>query len=139
MVPYSLRLSSIDKSIDSLAHNHMATRCLELLSKAMPRPITTSSYSYDFPASIRVWRKSYNSSWDELNVVYRQMLADSLAGITLAGYSICKNHNGELDEELCMRWYQMASVGTHFQISSNSTPDKFQGFTQRCMIATLNR
>lgn len=115
---------------------------MDLLIASFNRSLTTSSYSNAFPASIDVFRNKRQPSWSDLQEVMRQMLADSLIGNTISGSNVCGRRSGEGqigDDELCVRWYQLASVGPRFHVSSHSTPDKFVGFTQRCLVAILQR
>lgn len=114
---------------------------LKLIHLASNQTLITSSYSNDFPEHIQVFRNIYNSSWSELQTLYRQMLADALNGNTISGSNVCGHlsRENERNEEMCVRWYQLASVGPRFQISSESTPDKFEGSTQRCLISIIKR
>lgn len=97
---------------------------------------------YDASTNERVtFSQNGEATWVDLRRAFTQMLSDSLSGLRISGSAVCggSQSNLNVDEELCLRWYQMASMSPFFKVYSTITPDKFSLKTAKFMITALRR
>eukprot|EP00826_Nyctotherus_ovalis_P062056 TRINITY_DN890_c0_g3_i1.p1 TRINITY_DN890_c0_g3~~TRINITY_DN890_c0_g3_i1.p1 ORF type:complete len:1399 (-),score=444.07 TRINITY_DN890_c0_g3_i1:150-4346(-) len=78
-----------------------------------------------------LWRGNVNSTWEELKRIIAETLAYNMAGISFVGYPVCGYK--EVKEELCVRWYQLATYMPEMRLHHDgksskeptSLPEKF--------------
>jgi alpha-glucosidase len=95
-------------------------------SDARPFFLTRGSFS-GTPSNTPAQAHTNNDrTWDSLYYGLASTLRSQMFGMTLSGSDVCGyNANGDLDQELCLRWYQMATffpLARHSQDQSANAP-----------------
>ena len=83
-----------------------------------PFYLTKGSFSGISSSSGSTPHTNNNRTWDSLNFGLASVLRSQMFGMPHTGSDVCGyNTNGALDEELCLRWYQLA---TFFPLARHS-------------------
>lgn len=91
------------------------------------------------------YRQNVSSTWKAFadNIKYLTGLA--IGGYNLYGFPVCGDYfpesinNNDVSEELCIRWYQFASVMPIFRLNSDRYVDNFSLYAQRTLSNIIRR
>uniref|UniRef100_A0A182T0R7 P-type domain-containing protein n=1 Tax=Anopheles maculatus TaxID=74869 RepID=A0A182T0R7_9DIPT len=142
MLPWNTLLSDSEQLVLS-QHNLIGVKALEMVQKKM----TSSNYfivtgAYDTHSRAALLPMNISSSWISLRSEVDRCIGLSVVGITYTGTPVCGNAppgRANVSEELCIRWYQFASLLPLFRVTADRTPNKFSRFGQRVMHAVLRK
>lgn len=144
LTPSNLRLSWKPNESHSLLPflNRMSTKSYvewmqEQLSQNVPIVVTKwNSVGNDYG----VISSNYEATWSNLQQAFSDMLIESIAGIRIAGSAACGSIGPvPTDEELCVRWYQLASVSPMLKVYADRTPEIFTGYSKDMMVFAIRR
>lgn len=110
----------------------------EQLSQNVPIVVTKwNSVGNDYG----VISSRYEATWSNLQQSFKDMLIESIAGIRIAGSVACGSIGAvpTNDEELCVRWYQLASVSPMLKVYADRTPEIFTGYSRDMMVFAIRR
>lgn len=83
---------------------------------------------------------NYEATWSNLQRAFKDMLIESIAGIRIAGSGACGSIGSvPTDEELCVRWYQLASVSPMLKVYADRTPEIFTGYSRDMIVFAIRR
>lgn len=91
------------------------------------------------------YRQNVSSSWLDFGKHVRHLVGLSVGGYNLYGFPVCGDYGGvgkekdEVNEELCIRWYQFASVMPIFRLSTSRYVDKFSQYGQMTLMDIIRR
>lgn len=91
------------------------------------------------------YKQNVSSTWNDFGKHVESLTGLSVGGFNLYGFPVCgdfisKGGNNEVvSEELCIRWYQFASVMPIFRLSSSRFVDNFSLYGQRTLINIIRR
>uniref|UniRef100_A0A182K067 P-type domain-containing protein n=1 Tax=Anopheles christyi TaxID=43041 RepID=A0A182K067_9DIPT len=124
-------------------HNLIGVRALDFIQRKVD-PLNTLlvTSAYDMHSRVATLPANISSSWISLRREVDQCIGLSIVGISFTGTPVCGNApaaRGNASEELCIRWYQFASLLPLFRVTADRTPNKFTRFGQRLMHAALRK
>jgi hypothetical protein len=99
--------------------------------------IVSSSCSLESKAVCLV--QNISQSWAQLNEMVQLTVSASMAGLGLIGAPVCGDIKTALNEELCIRWYQFASLTPLFKIESDRSPLMFTNTAKQVMSNIIRR
>lgn len=92
------------------------------------------------------YRQNVSSTWYDFGNHVKYLVGLSVGGYNLYGFPVCGDFTKEvvgndedISEELCIRWYQFASVMPIFRLNSNRYVDSFSLYGQRELINIIRR
>ncbi|XP_035897667.1 lysosomal alpha-glucosidase-like [Anopheles stephensi] len=142
MLPWNTLLSDSPQLVLS-QHNVLGVRALEIVRKKLP---SSNSFivtgAYDVHSRAALLPANISSSWIALRSEVDRCIGLSVVGISFTGTPVCGNAplgRTNVSEELCIRWYQFASLLPLFRVTADRTPNKFSRFGQRVMHAVLRK
>lgn len=99
----------------------------------------TSSYGIHTAAGVIM--RNITVSWMELTRQVNRAIGLSIAGLSFSGVPACGDVATDinLNEELCIRWYQFSSLLPLFRISTDRIPSRFSSYTERIMNNIIKR
>lgn len=81
---------------------------------------------------------SSNTTWVAFQRTITRHVSFEMAGINHYGSNVCGSNKAEVhQEELCIRWYQFASLTPHFRVTSQNFVNKFSIFAQNLMLRAI--
>lgn len=81
--------------------------------------------------------RGINATWEALLDIKTEILSNSLTGIHSVNSNICGDLHIDLPiEELCLRWYQYASLTSIYRALTTASPIRFSKFIQRQITKT---
>lgn len=103
--------------------------------------LLTSSFSINTPSAVLM--QNFPGTWTEFRLQVRLLLGGTLAGINFIGSSVCGDTDivtgKNVNEELCIRWYQFSSLTPLFRVRTDRTPERFSTHGKRIMIQSIYR
>ncbi|XP_050068566.1 lysosomal alpha-glucosidase-like [Anopheles maculipalpis] len=141
MLPWNTLLSDSQQLVLS-QHNLIGVQALEIVQKKMA---SSNSFivtgAYDIYTRAALLPSNISSTWISLRSEVDRCIGHSVVGISFTGTPVCGNAPGRanVSEELCIRWYQFASLLPLFRVTADRAPNKFSGFGQRVMHATVRK
>lgn len=145
-MPASLRLAWNAQSHSIVPYyNLMSTRSYpEWIQEQLTQNASIVVTHWNAATNERVaFSQNGNATWIDLRRAFAQMQSDSVSGLRISGSAVCGGDDSRfvenVDEELCLRWYQMASLSPLFKVYATSTPDKFSIKTAQFMISAMRR
>lgn len=92
------------------------------------------------------YRQNVTSSWLDFGNHVKSLVGLSVGGYNLYGFPVCGDYNrrmgdkyDDVNEELCIRWYQFASVMPIFRLSTSRYVDKFSAYGQTTLAEIIRR
>lgn len=109
----------------------------EQLSQNVPIVVTKwNSVGNDYG----VISSNYEATWSNLQQVFKDMLIESIAGIRISGVAACGSTGPTpTDEELCVRWFQLATVSPMLKVYDDRSPEVFTGHSKDMMVYAIRR
>jgi len=102
---------------------------LKTVNDNRPFYLTKGSFSGIGWATGSTPHTNNNRTWDSLKLGLASVMRSQMFGLTHSGSDVCGyNTNGDLDEELCLRWYQLATffpLARHSQDKSGPRTEPF--------------
>lgn len=86
--------------------------------------------NYDIGSEMVGSSIGFPSTWDGLRKAMNLLLANSMAGLPFTGSEVCGNSIKLIDEELCVRWYQLAAIMPIFRIHASKVLGQFSSLAQ---------
>lgn len=143
--PWTLASPALDKLVLTY-HNTLSSLTVDLLqnlhsSDANSWIISTNiNPSQSVLSSVSSFKHIAEATWVEFRLNVDKHASLALAGINHFGSIVCGSHNFQSkQEELCIRWYQFASLTPLFKVNTIKYVDKFTVNAQRIMIDTIKR
>lgn len=124
-------------------YNFFGSHSVRLVSeKILAHPqlegLFLSSESSTNPNSNTLLR-GINATWAALLQIKTELLSNSMTGIHSVNSNICGDLNIDISysqAELCLRWYQFASVTSIYRTLTTASPIRFSKFFQRQITKT---
>uniref|UniRef100_A0A1B0CNX9 Uncharacterized protein n=1 Tax=Lutzomyia longipalpis TaxID=7200 RepID=A0A1B0CNX9_LUTLO len=137
IVPWFIRQSGTDGKASIFSHNFAASAQIDVIRKVLGNESFILSESSLF-ANVPISRRQVPSTWTELRNLVRRTMGQSISGIYFSSANICGD--GETwTEELCIRWYQFASLSPFYRVASAKAPTSFSKFAQSLLRASTER
>lgn len=92
----------------------------------------TDSYRED--SSCAMLMRELNPSWITFQAIVEKSVLYSLIGLSFFGTEVCGSNHGNVQEDLCIRWYQFAIFSPLFVVKSDKVPLKFTKYAERIMV-----
>lgn len=92
----------------------------------------TDSYREDSNCAMLL--KEPKPSWITFQAIVEKSVLYSLIGLSFYGSEVCGSNHGNVQEDLCIRWYQFAIFSPLFYVKSDKTPLKFTKYAERIMV-----
>lgn len=84
--------------------------------------------------------RGINSSWVALNATRNEILANSMTGLHSTNSNICGDVSVSAGlDELCLRWYQFASLTSIYRALTTVAPHRFNKFYEKAMVRTTRQ
>lgn len=140
LVPWNLRLTNNDTLLHWL--NLMAPHQIKAIEKyaATDNKFLIAS-GYSMESSVAVINQNFNATFTHMRQQVRQIISGTMAGLHFMGSSVCGDDlmDAEINEELCIRWYQFASLTPLFRVQADRIPSTFSQHAMRLMNAIIRR
>lgn len=96
---------------------------------------------YSIQTSAAVINQKFNATFTHLRQQARQIISGTMVGLSFMGASVCGDDlmETEINEELCIRWYQFASLTPLFRVQADRIPSTFSQYGMRLMNAIIRR
>lgn len=91
----------------------------------------TDSYRED--SSCAMLLREPKPSWITFQAIVEKSVLYSLIGLSFYGSEVCGSNHGNVQEDLCIRWYQFAIFSPLFYVKSDKIPLKFTKYAERIM------
>lgn len=107
----------------------------EYLRQAAQHPqrnLFLSSESSLYPNTNTLLR-GISSSWEDLHTTRCQVLTNALTGLHSVNSNVCGDEFTRFDVELCVRWYQFASLTSVYRALTTVAPHRFNKFHQKLL------
>ncbi|XP_053670447.1 lysosomal alpha-glucosidase-like [Anopheles nili] len=141
LLPWNTLLSDSPHLVLS-RHNELGVSALESVRKMLDPNALVITSTHNIHSRAAILPANISSSWISLRREVGRTIGLSVLGISFTGTPACGNAplgNGTVSEELCIRWYQFASLLPLFRVTADRTPNRFSGFGQRVMLTALRR
>uniref|UniRef100_A0A182MTI5 P-type domain-containing protein n=1 Tax=Anopheles culicifacies TaxID=139723 RepID=A0A182MTI5_9DIPT len=142
LLPWNTLLSDSQQLVLS-AHNLIGVHALDFVQKKIgDANAFVVSGAYDVYSRVAILPSNVSSSWIALRSEVDRCIGLSVVGVSFTGTPVCGNAplgRGNVSEELCLRWYQFASLLPLFRVTADRTPNKFSNFGRRIMHAVIRK
>lgn len=102
------------------------------IHKELGDPLLLWSGESSTNPNINTILRGIHASWEALHNIKAEILAGSLTGLHSINSNVCGDMgSGKLNEELCLRWYQLSSLSSNYRVLTTATPIRFSKFYQR--------
>lgn len=129
--------------------NKVGTVNTEAVKKHIPtdKLLISSSFTIHQPSAVIL--QNFNGTWTNLRQQVQKIVVGGMAGINWMGASVCGDivtgedsdytQVAEINEELCVRWYQFASLTAIFRVRTDRIPTKFSRHVRLIMTEVIQR
>ncbi|XP_053659940.1 lysosomal alpha-glucosidase-like [Anopheles marshallii] len=124
-------------------HNLIGVQALDVVQKKIASSnafVVTGAY--DVRSRAAILPSNISSSWISLRSEVDRCIGLSVVGVSFTGTPVCGNAplaGVNVSEELCIRWYQFASLLPLFRVTADRTPNKFSQFGRRIMHGIIRK
>uniref|UniRef100_A0A182R4X0 P-type domain-containing protein n=1 Tax=Anopheles funestus TaxID=62324 RepID=A0A182R4X0_ANOFN len=142
MLPWNTLLSD-SLQLELSQHNLIGVQALDVVQRKIAAAnafVVTGAY--DVRSRVATLPSNISSSWISLRSEVNRCIGLSVVGVSFTGTPVCGNAplgRTNVSEELCIRWYQFASLLPLFRVTADRTPNKFTHFGRRVMYAVLRK
>ncbi|XP_063708742.1 uncharacterized protein LOC134837304 [Culicoides brevitarsis] len=121
------------------APTRQVNRMQEKINKNKEIFLLTSTPSINVHAMS--YRQHVAGTWRDFRNQVKYLAALCVGGYNLYGFPVCGSYveGDTVNEELCIRWYQFATVMPIFRMSTTRFVDKFSSFAQRTLLGIIQR
>lgn len=135
LVPLNLKLNNGAMLIHQL--NNFGREQIEVFQSLNDENKFCITDSYQVDGRCALLMKEPKPSWINFQAIVHKSLFYSLIGISFYGADVCGSNQGNVPEDLCIRWYQFAIFSPLFYAKSDKMPIKFTKYAERIMIHAL--
>lgn len=135
LVPLNVKYMNGEMLIHQL--NNYGRKQIELFQRLNDKHKFCITDSYREDSSCAMLIKEPKPSWITFQAIVHKSVFYSLIGISFYGAEVCGSNHGNIQEDLCIRWYQFAIFSPLFYIKSNKIPLKFTKYAERIMIHAI--
>ncbi|XP_059621205.1 lysosomal alpha-glucosidase-like [Phlebotomus argentipes] len=135
--PWLIRQGDTAGNVSIFSHNWVSSAQIYALRDILPNDTFIMSESSLF-ANVPITSRQTPSSWTELRHQVRRTMGQGISGVHFSSANICGDDE-TLSEELCVRWYQFASLSPMYRVASSKAPNKFSSFAERLIKASTLR
>lgn len=138
LAPLNLRSSSNDEMLIHQLNNfaRWQTQIFQDINSGDDMKFCiTDSYREDSKCAILI--KEPNPGWITFKSVVYKSVWHSLMGISFYGSEVCGSSDENIQEDLCVRWYQFAIFCPLFYVRADKTPLKFSKYSERIMSRAI--
>ncbi|XP_055700292.1 lysosomal alpha-glucosidase-like [Phlebotomus papatasi] len=136
IAPWLIRQSDTVGNASIFTHNLMASTQIEVVRSMASDTFIISESS--LLTNVPIFNRNVSSTWAELRNQVRRTMGRAVSGVHFSSANICGDDEN-LPEELCVRWYQFASLSPIYRVSSSKAPSKFTRFAQRLIRTSTMR
>lgn len=144
LLPWNVRTANAENGQLIRNYNYFGgesvSRVVDYLRHRQVRPLLVLAESTTSPNANVVYRQT-RATWAALREILGRILANSLNGIGSANVNVCGddgNGNDSVNFELCVRWYQLASMTALYRVESRQSPIYLSKYGQR-LVARVTR
>ena len=135
LIPLNLKLKNGEMLIHQL--NNYGRKQIELFQRLNGGNKFCITDSYREDSSCAMLMKESKPSWVTFQAIVQKSVGMSLIGMSFYGAEVCGSNHGNVQEDLCIRWYQFAIFSPLFYVKSDKMPFKFTKFAERIMIHAI--
>ncbi|GAB0086331.1 P-type domain-containing protein [Sergentomyia squamirostris] len=137
ITPWIIRQSDTSGNASIYSHNLIASAQIEILRTIIPNNTFIISESSLF-GNVPTIRRHVKSTWRELTLQVRRIMGQAISGIYFTSSNVCGDEE-VISEDLCVRWYQFASLSPIYRVSLSKSPYKFSRLAQKLIKASTLR
>ena len=135
LTPLNLKLNNGEMLIHQL--NNYGRKQIEVFQSLNVENKFCISDSYRDDSKCALLVREPKPSWVNFQAIVHKSVFYSLIGISFYGAEVCGSNNGNVAEDLCIRWYQFAIFSPLFYVKSDKMPLKFTKYAARIMIHAI--
>lgn len=135
LVPLDVKFKSGEMLIHQL--NNYGRKQIELFQRLNDEHKFCITDSYREDSSCAMLIKEPKPSWVTFQAIVHKSVFYSLIGMSFYGGEVCGSNHGNVQEDLCIRWYQFAIFSPLFYVKSDKMPLKFTKYAERIMIHAI--
>jgi hypothetical protein len=135
LIPLKLKLNNGEMLIHQL--NNYGRKQIEVFQKLNHENNFCITDSYREESACAMLIREMKPSWISFKAIVHKSVFYSLIGMSFYGGEVCGSNHGNVQEDLCIRWYQFAIFSPLFYVKSDKIPLKFTKYAERIMIQAI--
>ncbi|CRK87959.1 CLUMA_CG001745, isoform A [Clunio marinus] len=135
LIPLNLRLNEDEMLIHQL--NNYGRKQVEIFETLNHENKFCVTDSYRDDTQCAMLFREFKPSWISFQGIVQKSVFYSLIGMSFYGAEVCGSNHGNIQEDLCIRWYQFAIFTPLFYVKSDKLPLKFTKYAERIMTQAI--
>ena len=133
--PLNLKLGNDEMLIHQL--NNYGRKQIEVVQSLNDADKFCITDSYREDSKCAMLMRESSPSWTSFKAAIEKTVFYSLIGMSFYGAEVCGSNHGNVQEDLCIRWYQFSIFSPLFFVKSDKMPLKFTKYAERIMIQAI--